>query len=90
MVQWFLKPKILTPKQMLQRSPIALAQAKAGNNSKSLLNETHKLFILCINQKKLLKKYIITKTSKPHVLILNLTDKLDLRRGKKKYCFIKS
>ena len=31
--------KILTPKQMLQRLPIALAQIKAGNNSKSLLNE---------------------------------------------------
>ena len=31
--------KILTPKQMLQRSPIALAQVKAGNNSESLLNE---------------------------------------------------
>ena len=29
-----------------------------------------------------------SKTSKPHVLILKLTDKLDLRRGKK-YCFIK-
>ena len=25
--------KILTPKQMLQRLPIALAQIKAGNNS---------------------------------------------------------
>ena len=31
--------KILTPKQMLQRLPIALAQVKAGNNSKNLLNE---------------------------------------------------
>ena len=31
--------KIVTPKQMLQRLPIALAQAKAGNNSESLLNE---------------------------------------------------
>ena len=30
--------KILTPKQMFQRLPIALAQIKAGNNSKSLLN----------------------------------------------------
>ena len=29
--------KILTPKQMLQRLPIALAQVKAGNNSESLL-----------------------------------------------------
>ena len=28
--------KILTPKQMLQRLPIALAQKKAGNNSKAL------------------------------------------------------
>ena len=31
--------KILTPKQRLQRLPIALAQAKAGNNSESLSNE---------------------------------------------------
>ena len=30
--------KILTPKQMLKRLPIALAQLKAGNNSESLLN----------------------------------------------------
>ena len=28
--------KILTPKQMLQRLPIALAQVKVGNNSESL------------------------------------------------------
>ena len=31
--------KILTPKQMLQRLPIAIVQVKAGNTSKSLLNE---------------------------------------------------
>ena len=31
--------KILTPKQMIQRLPIALAQLKPGNNSASLLNE---------------------------------------------------
>ena len=31
--------KILTPKQMLQTLSIALAQVKASNNSKSLLNE---------------------------------------------------
>ena len=31
--------KILTPKQMLQRFSIALAQITAGNNSESLLNE---------------------------------------------------
>ena len=28
-----------TPKQMLQRLPLALAQVKVGNNSESLLNE---------------------------------------------------
>ena len=31
--------KILTPEQMLQRLPRALAQVKAGNNSENLLNE---------------------------------------------------
>ena len=30
--------KILTPKQMLQRLPIALAQVKAGNNSENQTN----------------------------------------------------
>ena len=30
-----------------------------------------------------------SKTSKPHVLILNLTDKTDFRRCKKKHCLIK-
>ena len=36
--------KILTPNQMLKRSPIALAQIKAGNNSESLLNEIRQIF----------------------------------------------
>ena len=31
-----------------------------------------------------------SKTSKPHALILKLTGKLGLSRGKKKYYFIKS
>ena len=35
--------KILTPKQMLQRLPIALAQVKGGNNSESLLNEIRQI-----------------------------------------------
>ena len=35
--------KTLTPKQMLQRLPIALAQIKVGNNSESLLNETRQI-----------------------------------------------
>ena len=35
--------KILTPKQVLQRLPIAFAQVKAGNNSESLLNEIRQI-----------------------------------------------
>ena len=35
--------KILTPKQMLQRLPIALAQVEAGNNSENLLNEIRQI-----------------------------------------------
>ena len=52
--------KILTPKQMLQKLPIALAQVKAGNNSEGLLNETRQIFILCINQNKSQKRYATT------------------------------
>ena len=44
---------------MLNRLPIALAQVKAGNNSENLLNEIRQLFMFCISQKKLLKKYTI-------------------------------
>ena len=38
--------KILTPKQMLQRLPITLAQVKAGNNSENLLNEIRQIIYL--------------------------------------------
>ena len=48
--------KISTPKQMLQRLSIVLAQVNAGNISENLLNEI-KLYILCVEQKKLLKLY---------------------------------
>ena len=43
--------KILTPKQMLQRLPIALAQVKAGNYSESLLNEIRQI-VYSLNQSK--------------------------------------
>ena len=43
--------KILTPKQMIQRLPIALAQIKAGNNSQSLLNEIRQS-VYCLYQSK--------------------------------------
>ena len=35
--------KILTPKEMIQRLAIALAQVKAGNNSEDLLNEIQQI-----------------------------------------------
>ena len=72
-LQWYLKQKKkkkanyegkglkkLIPKKLLQILPIALAQVKASNNSENLLNEIRQIFILCINQKKSLKKYTTT------------------------------
>ena len=35
--------KMLTPKQMLERLPIALAQVKTGNTSESVLNEIRQI-----------------------------------------------
>ena len=101
--------KILTPKQMLQRLPIALAQVKAGNNSESLLNEIRKIVYSLYQSNQSNKKVcnsIIksiqwncaqihikmdtifmdlenSETSKPDVLILKLTSKLDLRIDEK-------
>ena len=48
--------KILTPKQMLQRLPIALAQVKAGNNSESLLNEIKQIVYSLYQSKQITKK----------------------------------
>ena len=48
--------KILTPKQMLQRLPIALAQVKAGNNSESLLNEIRQIIYSLYQSKQITKK----------------------------------
>ena len=42
--------KILTPRQMRQRLPIALAQIKAGNNSKSLLIEIRQILFVSIKR----------------------------------------
>ena len=44
---------------MVQRLPIALAQVKAGNTSKSLLNKIHNKFtihIFFVSNKKITKK----------------------------------
>ena len=96
------KLKIITPKQMLQRLPIALAQVKAGNNSESLLNEIRKI-VYSLYQSKLITKKVYnniiksinikmdtsfmnsenSRTPKPHLVTLKLTNKLDLRIGKK-------
>ena len=46
------KLKTLTPKQMLQRLPIALAQVKAGNNSEGLLNEIRQIVYSLYQSKK--------------------------------------
>ena len=48
--------KILTPKEMLQRLPIALAQKNAGNNSESLLNEIRKIVYSLYQSQKITKK----------------------------------
>ena len=48
--------KILSPKQILQRLPIALAQVKAGNNSESLLNEIRQIVYSLYQSKQITKK----------------------------------
>ena len=48
--------KILPPKQILQRLPIALAQVKAGNNSESLLNEIRQIIYSLYQSKQIAKK----------------------------------
>ena len=48
--------KILTPKQMPQRLPIALAQVKAGNTSENLLNEIRQLIYSLYQEKEITKK----------------------------------
>ena len=48
--------KILTPKQMLKRLPIALAQISAGNYSESLLNEIRQIVYSLYRSKEITKK----------------------------------
>ena len=48
--------KVLTPKQMLQSLPIALAQVKAANNSENLLNEIRQIFYSLYQSKQITKK----------------------------------
>ena len=48
--------KMSTPKQMVQRLPIALAKVKAGNTSENLLDEIRKTIYSLYRVKELLKK----------------------------------
>ena len=48
--------KILTPKQILERLSIALAQVKAGNNSENLLNEIRQIVYSLYQSKEITKK----------------------------------
>ena len=48
--------KILSPKQMLQRFPIALAQVKAVNSSENLLNEIGQIIYSLFPEKEITKK----------------------------------
>ena len=48
--------KILTPKQILQRLPTALAQVKAGNNSESLLDEIRQIVYSLYKSKQITRK----------------------------------
>ena len=51
--------KILTPKQLLQRLPIALAKVRAGNNSESLLNKIRQIVYSLYQSKQITKKVYI-------------------------------
>ena len=51
--------KILIPKQIIQRLPIALALVKAGNTSGNLLSEIKQIIYSLYRIKEITKKYII-------------------------------
>ena len=48
--------KILTPKQMLQRLPMTIAQVKAANTSENLLNEIIQIIYSLYQEKEVTKK----------------------------------
>ena len=49
---------MLTPKQILQRLPIAIAHVKAGHNSENLLYEIRKIVYSLYQSKRITKKSI--------------------------------
>ena len=79
---------------MLQRMPIVLAQVKSGNTYGNLLNEIRHIVHSLYRAKEISKKVynnvdtIVmnsenSKTSDPQRLLLNLTDKTNLKRSDK-------
>ena len=48
--------KLLTPKQIPQRIPIAFAQVKAGNTSEKLLKEIRQIICSLYREKEVTKK----------------------------------
>ena len=80
--------KILTPKQMFQGSPIALAQVKLGNTSENLLNKTCQIIVLCIKKNKLLKKYM--NLFLYQILAYTIHEKIKAVIKKKIYIYISS
>ena len=48
--------KIITPKKLLQRLPIALAQLKADNNSENLLNKFRQSIYFLYQSKEITEK----------------------------------
>ena len=48
--------KILTPKEMLQQLPVALAQVQAGSNPENLLNEIRQIIDSLYQAKEITKK----------------------------------
>ena len=48
--------KILTPKQILQRLPVALSQMKVGNTSENVLNKIRKIIYSLYQEKETTKK----------------------------------
>ena len=78
--------KVLPPKQMLQRLPIAIAQVKAGYTSANFLNEIKKI-ILFVNQINKKRYSWILKIVKHLILIeyylIFHKKRIDLRRSDK-------
>ena len=72
--------QILTPKQILQRLPISLAQVKAGNNSESLLNEIRQIVYSLYQSKQITKKVYnnIIKSYDQNIQSLEMEDRINL------------